>query len=40
MDLTAVTVDLGQYFVLATTIITALVGLIAVRKIVKLTNRT
>jgi hypothetical protein len=40
MDLSQVTVDLKPIFTLAVTVIGALVGLIAVRKGIKLANRS
>lgn len=40
MDLGQVTVDLAPVFTLAVTIIGALVGLIAVRKAIRLANRS
>jgi hypothetical protein len=40
MDLSQVTVDLKPVFTLAVTVITALATLLAVRKAIKLTNRS
>lgn len=40
MDLSQVTVDLTPIFTLGVTIVGALVGLIAVRKAIKLANRS
>ena len=40
MDLSSITVDFSQVYTLAGTIIGALVGMIAVRKAIKLTNRS
>jgi hypothetical protein len=40
MDLSSITVDLKPIFTLGVTIIGALVGLIAVRKAIKLSNRS
>lgn len=40
MDFSTVTVDLAPVFTLAVTIVGALVGLVAVRKVIKLANRT
>ena len=40
MDLSTVTVDLSAVYTLAVTIVSALVGLIVVRKVIKLSNRS
>ncbi len=40
MDFSTVVVDLTPVFGLTVTIVTALIGLIAVRKVVKTANRT
>ena len=40
MDLSTITVDLSSVFTLAVTIVGALVSLIAVRKVIKLSNRS
>ena len=40
MDLSSITVDLSPVFTLAATIVGALVGMIAVRKVIKLSNRS
>lgn len=40
MDLSTVTVDLTPVYTLAVTIVGALVGLLAVRKVIKLANRS
>ena len=40
MDVAGLTVDLTPVFTLATTIVGALIGLIAVRKVIKLSNRS
>ena len=40
MDFSTVTVDLAPVYALAVTIVTGLVGMIAVRKVIKLVNRS
>jgi hypothetical protein len=40
MDTSLITVDLAPVYTLAVTIVTALVGLLAVRKTIKLANRS
>jgi hypothetical protein len=40
MDLSGVTVDLSPVYTLAVTLVTAGVGLFAVRKVIKLMNRS
>ncbi len=40
MDFSTVTVDFAPVYTLAVTIVTALIGLIAVRKVIKLSNRS
>jgi len=40
MDLSTVSVDLAPVYALATAIVSGLVGLIVVRKVIKLVNRS
>ncbi len=40
MDFSTVSVDFAPVYVLAVTIVTALLGLAAIRKVIKLTNRS
>ena len=40
MDFSSVSVDLAPVYALAVTIVGALVGMIAVRKVIKLVNRS
>ncbi|OGW01363.1 MAG: hypothetical protein A3I04_01285 [Nitrospinae bacterium RIFCSPLOWO2_02_FULL_39_110] len=40
LDLSTITIDTSQYFVLVTAIITAIAGIWVVKKIIKLGNRS